>query len=91
MTKDYKLRPSAKQLLDHEWLKKDPTDNKVSSEDINDTLQRIKEFSSATKFQKTIMSVFVGMMADQDDLKEVKEIFYELDVDQDGNLEGLDI
>jgi hypothetical protein len=47
-------------------------DRPLDSEHMNGHLDNMKRFSMATKFQKTVLSVLLGLVANKDDLKEIK-------------------
>jgi serine/threonine protein kinase len=51
LCKNHIERPSAKQLLDHIWIRTNQARSyEIDAQKIEDTLQRIKRFSQATKF-----------------------------------------
>ena len=49
-------------------------------------MSNIKKFSQATKFQKTVLSLLLGLVDDKQELRDVKDVFYKLDDNMDGNL-----
>ena len=77
LTMDVKKRASAKQLLNHPWMldMSKKFEKKIDDEEQLEVLQHLKDFSQATKFQKTILSVLCGLRADKDDLKKLKVAF----------------
>ena len=85
---DVKKRYSAKQLLNHPWMQEMSLkfDKQLDDEGTLEVLQHLKDFSKATKFQKTIMSVLCGLKADKDELKKMKVAFMQMDTNQDGTL-----
>jgi len=49
-------------------------------------LFRLSKFAKASMFQKTIISVIISLNADKKELERIKQIFEEIDIDQDGRL-----
>ena len=49
-------------------------------------LNKFTKFSKTIKFQKSILSILVGVKADKDDLKEMKTLFQQMDKNNDGTL-----
>lgn len=87
LIKDKTRRPSAKQLLEHAWFKSiDKLSTELDQEQINTTLENLKKYSKNSKFQKSILSLMNGLMADKDEIKRVTAVFRQLDKDQNGQL-----
>lgn len=88
LVKEIDKRYSAAQLLKHPWLVNlsGKIDKVTSVEDKKEVLQNLKEFAHATKFQKTIMSVLLGLRYDKEDLVKLRIAFNNMDTDGDGAL-----
>ena len=89
MCKDVKKRASAKQLLDHPWIKSMMSKKKtkeVKKDDQVQILQNLQNFAKANKFQKSILSIMMGLTSDKSELQRLKVAFQKLDVDQDGHI-----
>lgn len=89
MNKDARKRASAKQLLDHPWIKEmigmSPR-RELKSDDQLQILGNLQTFAKANKFQKSILSVMMGLTSDRKELKRVKRAFQKMDLDNDGHL-----
>lgn len=80
LIKDKGKRPSAKQLLEHPWINSiDELSTEVNQEQINVTLDNLKKYSKNSKFQKSILSLMIGLLADKEEIKRVRDIFMRLD------------
>lgn len=88
MTKDPNERFSAEQLLKHEWMlnMNKANDKVLSLEAQRDILTNLASFSKATKFQKTITSILMGLRSQKSDLKTLKIAFNQIDTNNDGTL-----
>ena len=88
MTYNQIERSSAMQLLSHPWIVKYNLQNQVQVDDESmfKILKNLINFSKATKFQKTVTSILMGLKAEKTDLKELKHAFYQIDKNQDGTL-----
>ena len=75
--RDVNERWSAKQLLDHAWMKTfDIQQTEIlAKEDQQEILQNLQTFASATKFQKSIISLMIGLSDDKGDLQKLKFAF----------------
>jgi len=49
-------------------------------------VENLKRFSTANKFQKTVISILMGLKSDKNDLKDLKLQFQKLDANNDGRL-----
>ena len=58
----------------------------VSDENKIEVLSNLQQFSKASKFQKTILSVLLGLRSDKEDLQKLRVAFNKMDKDGDGNL-----
>lgn len=65
-------------------MSKDEVD--VSNDLKEEILGNLEQFSKASKFQKTILSVLLGLRSDKDELNTLKIAFNKMDSDGDGAL-----
>jgi len=88
LNKNVAQRPSAAQLLRHKWLQEMGKLNEkhISKEDEVEILKNLQQFSKASKFQKTILSVLLGLRADKEELAQLKIAFNKMDKNGDGCL-----
>lgn len=86
LNKSVKERWSAEQLLSHDWIKEQDQNLDVDLETKKEVFNNLSEFSKATKFQKTILSVLLGLRSDKEDLQQLKIAFNKMDKDGDGSL-----
>lgn len=93
LVKEIDKRYSAAQLLKHPWLVNlsDKIDKVSTTEDKQEVLKNLKEFANATKFQKTIISVLLGLRYDKEDLVKLRIAFNNMDKDGDGSLSMAEI
>eukprot|EP01083_Nonionella_stella_P012683 35895_1 len=81
LSKDPRKRLSAKEALQHDWIKHDA---KNYNEHLGDTVIRnIKKFQSACRLKRLIVSAMVRDMSDADK-KVIARAFHELDENSDG-------
>jgi calcium-dependent protein kinase len=61
MTYDYKDRPTAREMLEHEWVREDgvATDNELQPE----VLQRMRSFAAMNRLKKQALLVMNGFHA----------------------------
>jgi len=83
MTKDSKDRPSAAQMLDHPWIKDKAirTTGAISK----DICSRMKKFTGATKMKKLTLTMVAQNLKDED-IKDLRQMFEQLDENNDGTL-----
>lgn len=84
LTFDPTKRPSAEQLLDHEWLKTATAQGK-SGKVAKDLGAKLRNFRSASRLKKVALTLIAQQLKD-DDLRELKETFSALDKNRDGCL-----
>ena len=85
LVKDYNLRPSAKELVNHNWfvnvknIEKKPLNNEI--------LQNLKKFvkNKNSNFKKIVMDYFVNNMS-SNELKNLTKAFNDLDTNQSGHI-----
>lgn len=83
MTKDSKERPSAARMLDHPWIKDKAirTTGAISK----DLCSRMKKFTGATKMKKLTLTMVAQNLKDED-IKDLRSMFEQLDENNDGTL-----
>lgn len=86
MERDVSKRYSAEKLLNHPWLITQFEENPLDQETQTSMMENLMKFSKKTKFQKTIISILMGLKADKSDLKVLKQQFYMIDTNNDGTL-----
>jgi serine/threonine protein kinase len=86
LNKDVNSRLSAEDCINHKWQVEQETIQEISSENKIEVLSNLQQFSKATKFQKTILSVLLGLRSDKEDLQMLRIAFNKMDKDGDGNL-----
>ena len=75
-------------MVTHEWIKRYATqDNKVNPNDKVNILQNVKQFAKGETFHKTIISLMVGLLVDSNQLDRIKNVFMEVDYDNNGYLD----
>ena len=81
-------RWSAQKLLNHPWiLEMDKLTQEPLERDRQvEIFSNLRNFSKASKFQKTVLSIILGLKQDRDDLKDFKRVFDDLDLDKDGTI-----
>ena len=80
------MRPSAKELMEHAWIKSYVHDPEIGKEIQLDIIQNLQEFRAASVFQSGVLSFVVALKSTSDDLDELKKMFIKLDTSKDGLL-----
>ena len=73
-------RPTANELLKHEWLKKG--EKKVEGElknNVISNLQRLKSFNADLKMQQAVLSFIASQMTGQEEQEKLRQSFEKLD------------
>lgn len=78
-------RLTAQEALDHKWFKKTLKDEKKKIELKGTRLQNFKAFQKTSKLQQAALTA-ISVQASPADIKELKELFQQLDVNGDGGL-----
>ena len=88
LNRNIDARWSAEQLLQHPWIVEMSKLNEVPIEESvqKDILYNLQQFAKASKFQKMIVSILIGLKTDKNDLSQLKKAFLQMDTDNDGNL-----
>eukprot|EP00184_Porphyridium_aerugineum_P008633 CAMPEP_0184692570 /NCGR_PEP_ID=MMETSP0313-20130426/994_1 /TAXON_ID=2792 /ORGANISM="Porphyridium aerugineum, Strain SAG 1380-2" /LENGTH=522 /DNA_ID=CAMNT_0027150409 /DNA_START=284 /DNA_END=1852 /DNA_ORIENTATION=- len=83
MTMDIEQRPTAKELLQHPWIKKDGVASDSPLDDL--VKQGLKQFSAMNKLKKRAFQV-MGTNLKKEELDELKKMFEAVDTDGSGNI-----
>jgi calcium-dependent protein kinase len=91
LTKDIKKRISAKDALDHIWIKKMKLKNfggrsSVTPENLALIADNLKNYNANQKLQQATLAFIVHNIVVKEDYNELKEAFIEFDVNGDGRL-----
>ena len=77
-------------MLDHKWIANrrnlSTTSQPLSPEEHKTFVGTIKAFSKMNKFQTGVISLLSNLTASEEDLKNLKKMFQDLDKDKDGKL-----
>lgn len=93
LTLDYGKRASAKECLDHRWIKDigKVADIKLSLPIGRRALRNLKTFKAESKMQEAIMYFIVNQLMNKDEKEDLMSAFMALDVDNDGKLTREDL
>ena len=83
LTKDYRLRYTAGEALEHRWFMKF---HKPSVPIKGLLLDRIRDFNTKNKFQQSIYYFLVNHLASKEEKEELTKIFRQIDKNSDGVL-----
>lgn len=79
-------RLTAQEALDHKWFKKAlKSDAKKSEKVVSKKLEQFKKFSKKNQMQQVALTA-LAVQASPEDIRELKTLFLELDVNGDGSL-----
>lgn len=85
-----KTRLSAKEALEHKWLKIHENDsdllNKISEQSLMSVIRNITEFRAEQKLQQATLAFLVHNLSTQEETSELKEVFISFDKNGDGRL-----
>lgn len=93
LTKDFSVRISAKEALNHEWFTIN-TKEKILRLDMpiaRRSLRNLKDFRSATKLQEAILFFLVNNLTSKEEQQDLLEQFLAVDKDGDGKLTREDL
>jgi len=65
LERDVKKRFSAEQLLNHKWIIDQSSHESLDEDDQIEIMTNLTNFSKASKFQKTIISLLMGLKAEK--------------------------
>lgn len=85
LTFDYLKRPSAAELLEHEWFKQ-LSDTSVGTVRLKAAADNIEKFQFKNKLQEAIYMFLVNTLVDRNEYEDLIELFEEMDVNKDGVL-----
>lgn len=83
--RDPTQRPSAEQLLKHDWLV-DTEEAKVSAGQVIEANINLMNFRKMTVFQQGIVAYIMSFTQRHEEMDRVREVFLELDKSGDGTL-----
>lgn len=88
-------RPRARELMNHPWLvdslaaavnkgQKSATEKKQSRIEKVEAIENISKFKEVSEFQRGVVAFLIGMDAKHSDQATLRELFLEMDTNQDG-------
>jgi calcium-dependent protein kinase len=83
--KDMKKRPSAEDLLKHQWIVDTPKTD-IAEEDILASLNNLNVYSQHNKFQQGVVHFLTYTWAQKEEVNKLSEIFKDIDSNNDGRL-----
>lgn len=86
LQKDPKDRATAQELLNHPWLAKSDKNNE-SGKALTMVSKNLTQFSLASNFQKTVISMLAGLKVQAEELSSLRDAFIIIDSNQDGTLD----
>ena len=86
LTYDNNDRPSAKECLEHKWIKDLAPNDKLNSKSNQQIFQNLKNFTAVKKLEEATFSYIVNFLVDKDEMNELKSTFLKLDANNDGTL-----
>lgn len=86
LNKDPDQRSTAEDLLNHTWMLQEKMMQESNEEQLVAVSANMHEFTQATNFQKTIVSILAGLKVQQEELGDLKQAFLTLDQNNDGTL-----
>jgi len=84
-------RLSAGELLQHSWIKKYGKVHDPGDEEIKEAMINIQKFSKANKFQRSIISILLGLRPKQEDIERIRRVFKYIDSDSNGSIDPKEI
>lgn len=88
IAKDVKKRARAEEALHHEWFTKTQAEEHIHVDP--EILNAMKKYQAKTQLQKEAMYVLANYL-DLDELKELRDIFHQLDVSHTGEISYEDL
>jgi calcium-dependent protein kinase len=85
LTVNYKNRPSAEDLLSHEWIVDTPT-NEIEDDCIKESLANLENYAYNNKFQQGIVNFLTYTHSEKAEITKLSEIFKQIDSNNDGKL-----
>lgn len=86
LTYQYNDRPTAADLLDHPWIARHAQAYEVDKEVSDRVLSNLKSFAANQKLMTATISYIVNQLMSQEEIKELKKVFLQLDKNSDGKL-----
>lgn len=86
LTRDPRFRPTAEELLQHDWIKNNVDRPKISKEQLLDITNNLQNFRRNTVFQTGVMAFIMSFNQRCEEMDELRKIFMSLDKSNDGML-----
>ena len=86
LTYDPLKRPTAIQALETKWIKDLAPNSKLNENEASKILSRLKSFRADQKLQEATLAFIVNQLISKEETNELKKVFMELDVNNDGKL-----
>ena len=84
LTKDFKKRPTIKEIAEHEWLKLMVDELKVDEQEHVQVGLSMYNFKKASTFQSSIVAFMSGLLQKNDEIQRLSKIFTKLNTSKDG-------
>ena len=88
---DPEKRPSAEEILTHEWFEKVEVEEKIDLNFAANILENIKNFNAKEKLQQATIAYIVHFLYSSKEVEDLKNIFKKLDKNGDGRLTYLEL
>lgn len=82
---DVSSRYTAEQILNHKWMKYYSSESKKNEILLDLNIDGLKNYSNFKKFRKAVLT-FIATRLKEDEIQTLKDIFVEMDVNNDGYL-----
>lgn len=86
LTYDPVKRPTAIEALETKWIKDLAPNSKLNEQEASKILSRLKTFRADQKLQEATLAFIVNQLISKEETSELKKVFMELDVNNDGKL-----
>jgi calcium-dependent protein kinase len=86
LTVDPTKRLSAIEALETKWIKDLAPNSKLNEQEASKILSRLKTFRADQKLQEATLAFIVNQLISKEETNELKKVFMELDVNNDGKL-----
>ena len=86
LNKNIKERLSAKEALEHQWVKSLEYVSNVPKEELNSIIMNLHNFSATQKLQQATLAFIVHNLIKTEEVKNLRKVFIEFDQNGDGRL-----
>jgi calcium-dependent protein kinase len=83
---DLKKRLTAREALDHIWIKKNSPDGKLINNYTNKMMDNFKVFRADEKLLEATLAFITNQLTTKDEISDIKKMFLDMDVNHDGLL-----